>query len=122
MKSVFVIIIALLILPEVHGQEAAGSFDFGKDTLSDEWFAGPALVYDCEAQHWVCASPFDHADCARTREEELRRGKHLLTCVPATTYESGKQCQVELARLVAQGAYPRLCLHPVARSSFIGFQ
>ncbi len=122
MKRALVIIITLCHGWMALAQEAPSGFDFGKDTLSDKWFAGPALVYDCEDKHWVCASPFNHVACEKDRQTDLKIGKHELRCLPATIFEGTKECHIELARLMKQGAYPRLCLHPKIRHSFIGFR
>lgn len=121
MKYVLVISLFILSTQSLWAQDDA-EFDFSKDDISAKWFAGSSLVYDCEDMHWVCVTPGDHDNCARLREKDLKRNKHKLACVPAEVFETKKDCQQALKRLVAEASFPRVCVHPVERPRFIGFR
>lgn len=121
MKYVLVISLFILGTQSLRAQDDA-EFDFSKDDISEKWFAGSSLVYDCEDMHWVCVTPGDHENCGRLRDNDLRRNKHKLACVPAEVYETKKACQQALKRLVAEASFPRVCVHPEERPRFIGFR
>jgi hypothetical protein len=121
MKYVLVISLFVLSAQSLRAQENI-EFDFSKDDISDKWFAGSSLVYDCEDMHWVCVSPADYASCSQMREIDLKRTKHKLACVPAEIFESKKECNQALKALVARAGFPRVCIHPVERPRFIGFR
>ncbi len=121
MKYVLVISLFILGAQSLRAQDDL-EFDYSKDDISDKWFAGSSLVYDCEDKHWVCVAPSDYANCSRQRESELKQQKHILGCVPADIFSSKKDCQQAAKRLVGQGIYPRVCIHPVERPRFIGFR
>jgi hypothetical protein len=122
MKSAFVIVLLLGIVIG-HSAGASEEFDFGRDVISDKWFAGSSLVFDCENRHWVCVAPEDHQQCAQARERTLIKGKRELACAPAEVYQKRADCHETLRRMVSEGnAYPRVCLHPNERSRIIGFR
>lgn len=121
MKYVLVISLFILSTQSLWAQDGA-QFDFSKDDISEKWYAGSSLVYDCEDMHWVCVSPGDYQSCSQGRERDLQRNKHKLACVPAEIYETPKECHQALKVLVGKGSYPRVCVHPVERSRFIGFR
>lgn len=121
MKYVLVIGLFILGAQTLRAQEDA-EFDLSKDEISEKWFAGSSLVYDCEDMHWVCVSPADYASCTQRREVDLKRTKHRLACVPADVYDTKKECNQALKVLVARASFPRVCIHPVERPRFIGFR
>ena len=119
----YVLVISLLILgAQTSRAQDDTVFDYTKDDISEKWFAGSSLVYDCEDMHWVCVAPADYASCARMRESDLKRNKHKLACVPAEVYDTKKECNQALKALVVRASFPRVCVHPVERSRFIGFR
>ena len=121
MKYVLVISLFILSAQTLRAQEDT-EFDYSKDDISEKWFAGSSLVYDCEDMHWVCVSPPDYKSCVDMRDTDLKRNKHKLACVPAEIYETKKQCNQALKSLVARASFPRVCIHPVERPRFIGFR
>ena len=121
MKYVLVISLCILSAQSLRAQENT-EFDSSKDDISEKWYAGSSLVYDCEDMHWVCVSPADYTSCSQMREIDLKRNKHRLACVPAEIYETKKECNQVIKSLVARGSFPRVCIHPVERPRFIGFR
>jgi hypothetical protein len=121
MKYVLVIALFILGTQTLQAQEA-GEFDLSKDDISEKWFAGSSLVYDCLDMHWVCVSPADYTTCKDLREIDFKRKKHRLACVPGEVYETKKECNRALKMLVSRASFPRVCVHPEERPRFIGFR
>lgn len=118
MKRGLITILLALAAPGAFAQEVSGSVD----VLSDKWFAGPHLIYDCSDRHWVCASELDRAQCLEERGLRLARGARLLACSVGESFKTKEACWERQRELLHQGHYPRTCLHPSARKRFIGFQ
>ena len=121
MRQLFVILLFALSVPSWCADESV-EFDYNKDTLSDKWFAGPALVYDCEEMHWACVAPFDHEKCQAIRQKALAQGKYTLDCAPAEVFVGKSECHAAMQKLIQEGMYPRVCIHPNERGRFIGFR
>lgn len=100
----------------------AQEIDPGKDIISKKWTAGPHLIYDCDARHWVCVHDLGQAQCEDQRLNKLASGARTLGCAPGQVFESREACWQMQQKLVQQALYPRTCLHPNARKRFIGFR
>ena len=98
------------------------NFDDTRDVISSKYVTGAYLLYDCEDQHWVCVIQETKEKCEQKRHNELKRGKHHLSCFSAEVFENYKQCTVHQQRLTSSGLNPRVCLHPEVRQRFIGFR
>lgn len=120
MKPILIILI-LLWGPESQASDT-DNFDETRDVLSGQYVSGGYLIYDCVDQHWVCAMKDNHQICEEKRAEEIREGKHLLSCVSGEIFQSFKECQPRQQALVNRGVKPRNCLHPSVRQRLIGFQ
>jgi hypothetical protein len=121
MKALLVILLLTVSVFTVNAEEAL-EFDFNKDSLSDKWYAGPNLIYDCEDKHWVCVTKVDLVKCTELRRLALKSGKRELDCVPGDVFERREECLARQKHLVSGAKFPRVCLHPIERSRLIGFQ
>ncbi len=121
MKALLVILLLTLPVSWAVAEEAM-EFDFNKDSLSDKWYAGPNLIYDCEDKHWVCVTKVDLVKCTELRRLALKSGKRELDCVPGDVFERREECLDRQKHLISGAKYPRVCLHPSERSRLIGFQ
>jgi hypothetical protein len=121
MKYLLVTLVLSLFSGQILCEESL-EFDYNKDTLSDKWYAGPALVYDCEEMHWACVAAVDHKKCGYLRESALEIGKETLDCAPSEVFEYRNECHQTMQRLINEASYPRICLNPRVRARFIGFR
>ncbi len=120
MKSILIILI--LLTSALCCAEDTDNFDEARDILSGQYVSGGYLLYDCVDEHWVCAMKENQQICEARREDELKQGKHSLSCLAAEIFQSYKECKEKQLSLVKLGVKPRNCLHPSERKRLIGFQ
>lgn len=88
----------------------SSGFDHRRDIISDEYLAGPFLIYDCQNKHWVCVLEEHFENCQDMREEDIRSEKVYSRCAPVGEFPVKFSCFQEQLRLVSNVDPSRLCL------------
>lgn len=79
------------------------------DTLSDEYEAGPFLIYDCKNKHWVCVLKPYFETCQSQRAQEQFDKIEKLSCAPVEEFPNKKSCFQKQLYLTTQGFGDKMC-------------
>lgn len=110
---------ALLLFPllltlaygETQEEEALPSdFEMKTDNISEKYFAGSFLIYDCEEKHWVCVLKEDYKTCEDKREASIEKKERHLPCAPIGEFPTKRSCFQRELYLVGQAHGHRFCL------------
>lgn len=83
--------------------------------LSNKWFRGNYLVYDCDDGHFACVNENSFIKCENQRTERIEEKDPQLGCAPLKKFKTQKNCfEVQYKKLHNQ--LPKVfCLHPDLR-------
>ncbi len=95
------------------GQKELAGYSAAYDVISEDYVAGPYLIYDCKAESWVCVLKEDHDDCTVKRDEDLFKGKKKLSCAPLSLFPTKKSCFQRQLYLVSQNHGSRFCMSDI---------
>lgn len=90
--------------------KALNGYDPRVDEISDNYEAGPYLIYDCQAGHWVCVLAPYYLSCQQQREKDLKSGSLSLSCAPMGEFLNKKSCFQQQLFLVGQAQGNRFCI------------
>ncbi len=103
----------LLILNIAYAQDESEfpeDYEARVDYISDKYFAGAFLIYDCEEKHWVCVMEIDYKSCEKKRKESLDKFAKYLSCAPIGQFPSKKGCFQRVQFLTGHDHGNRFCL------------
>lgn len=60
--------------------------------LSDKYYRGRFLIYDCESRFFACVNLPSFYNCRENRNKEIDRKEMLLSCAPLKQFKSQKEC------------------------------
>lgn len=92
------------------GEKILSGFDPSRDVISEKYFAGPYLIYDCEEKHWVCVMEDDFKECQKKRDEDKNNKKEILGCAPLGSFPTKKSCFQRQLFLTGQNHGTRFCI------------
>jgi hypothetical protein len=90
-------------------KELAG-FDPLVDIISENYEAGPFLIYDCVEGHWVCVLESYYRTCESQRAEDQLAKKLDLRCAPIGEFPTKKSCFQRQLYLTGQNQGTRFCI------------
>lgn len=105
----------LLIFAAIFGNIAfAQNSNYSELTkrYSSKYFAGPVLMYDCHAKHWVCTDEDALRECEQSRELALSSNDEVLPCAYFKTFDDIRSCVNKNLSLVSDPRSMRFCYHP----------
>ncbi|MBP5297388.1 MAG: hypothetical protein J6Y94_08680, partial [Bacteriovoracaceae bacterium] len=74
--------------------------------VSDEFFSGPYLIFDCRQQTFICVSESGFDACRNMRQNAIQNNKRILDCAPLKLYPNlgvcGDAAQDAIDRRVAK--------------------
>jgi len=85
-------------------------FELKDDSISDKYFAGAFLIYDCEEKHWVCVLKEDYKECDEKREKSKKLREKHLPCAPIGEFPTKRSCFQRQLYLTGQAHGSRFCL------------
>jgi hypothetical protein len=68
------------------------SFDVEQELLSDEWTAGPQLIYDCFEGRWLCVRPLEAQRSEMIMNRERLMGVRRPAFVIGREFTDKKEC------------------------------
>jgi hypothetical protein len=106
------LIVILFMTVAMAKEEERLPEDFIKknDTISDKYYAGAFLIYDCEEGHWVCVLPDDYSQCEKKRAESVAKKEKYLACAPIGEFPTKRSCFQRELYLTGQAHGHRFCL------------
>ncbi len=60
--------------------------------ISDKYFLGSILIYDCHLNYFACVSEASYERCLRERQEAFERKDDNASCIPIKKYPSNRKC------------------------------
>jgi len=90
-------------------EKILNGYDPVADVLSDEYEAGPYLIYDCKNKHWVCVLKSYFDECASVRNKEQLDKIEKLSCAPVEEFLNKKSCFQKQLYLTTHGFGDKMC-------------
>ncbi|WP_127717282.1 hypothetical protein [Halobacteriovorax sp. HLS] len=60
--------------------------------ISDKYYRGRYLIYDCVNRHYVCINLPSFYNCQEERLKEIEAKSVLLSCAPLKQFKTQKEC------------------------------
>lgn len=103
------------------GEKVLNGYDPKVDIISEDYEAGPFLIYDCVQNHWTCVLESYYKECEKKRSEDLHFKKERMSCAPVGELPNKKSCFQRQLFLVSQNVGYRFCIGPVWQQKEIKF-
>ena len=104
-------IIVLIFMQAGFAQERkAPVIDPTADIISDEYEAGPYLIYNCEKKHWVCVLKPYFQECQEKRAEEEKSSGVYHSCAPIGEFPTKKSCFQRTLFMTGHNYGDRFCV------------
>lgn len=84
--------------------------DPSTDIISENYEAGPFLMYDCSNQHWVCVLESYYNECEKNRQTELLTDKTEHSCAPMGEFPNKISCFQRQLFLTTHNHGTRFCV------------
>lgn len=95
-------------------------FDPRYDIFSNKYEAGPYLLYDCEAKHWVCTEEITYKECEEKRKAEVLSDVNTHhSCAPVGKFVGKKSCYDRQLFMVSQNFGSRVCVRDVWKNKVV---
>lgn len=80
--------------------------------LSNKWFRGNYLIYDCDKGFYACVNRASFTECTDQRTIRIEERRPALGCAPLKRFDSQKECfKVQYEKMHNQ--VPKIfCVHP----------
>ncbi len=89
----------------------SNNFDVMTDIISEEYEAGPWLIYDCEKKNWVCVMEEFSKNCEEKREKEKKDPELLRhSCANVGSFPNKKSCFQRQLYLTTHHHGSRFCV------------
>jgi hypothetical protein len=92
------------------GEKIVNGYDPKVDIISENYEAGPFLIYDCQEGHWTCVLESYYKDCEEKRAKDVHEKKLELSCAPIGELPNKKSCFQKQLFLVSQNHGTRFCI------------
>jgi len=92
------------------GEKSLNGYDPKVDIISENYEAGPFLIYDCVEKHWTCVMKNYYEDCEKNRAKDIQAKKREVSCAPIGDLENKKSCFQKQLFLVSQNYGSRFCI------------
>ena len=81
--------------------------------ISDKYYLGRFLVYDCEGQHFACVNLPSFFNCEESRENEKKNKEVFFSCAPLKQYKTLKDCTDAYLGFVYRRTSKSFCVNRV---------
>lgn len=97
-----------------HDTEGMDSIERQKyePRVSNKWFRGSYLIYDCEKANFACVNQVGWDLCHEQREDDKKQSKFQLRCAPFKMFATQEKCFAEQYRQVQNKKPPLYCTNP----------
>lgn len=91
-------------------ESRAPMMDPQEDIISDEYEAGPFLIYNCEKNHWVCVAQPYYLECQNKRLADDKKHGVYHSCAPIGEFPSKRSCFQRVLYLTSHNYGDRFCV------------
>ena len=91
-------------------EKVLAGYDPKTDIISNNYEAGPYLIYDCKEQHWTCVLESYYKDCQEKRQRDLASEDISHSCAPIGYFPTKKSCFERQLFLSTHDYGKRFCL------------
>ncbi|OUR96992.1 hypothetical protein A9Q84_11695 [Halobacteriovorax marinus] len=81
--------------------------------LSNKYYRGRYLVYDCIDRHYVCVNLPSFYNCRETRVKEIENKEVLLSCAPLKLFKTQKECFDANYKLIHRVTNKAFCVNRI---------
>jgi hypothetical protein len=104
---------SLFLSLDVHAQEAEkvlNGYDPKADIISENYEAGPFLIYDCKEKHWTCVLESYYRNCEKSRSKDNHEKKLKMDCAAVAEFPNKKSCFQQQLFLVSRNMGTKFCV------------
>lgn len=80
--------------------------------ISNKWFRGSGLIYDCVRGNFVCVNYKSYKKCIQQRDEDKKNAIPRLRCAPFREFKTQKECFKEQYRQIENQKPKIYCQNP----------
>ncbi len=106
-------VFCMLLAPQLladDGEKELNGYDGKVDIISENYEAGPFLIYDCIEKHYTCVLEEYYKSCGERRAKDIHERKELLSCAPITQMLNKKSCFQKQLFMVSQNHGTKFCV------------
>lgn len=92
------------------GEKVLNDYDPKVDIISEDYEAGPFLIYDCKKKHFVCVLESYYKACDEKREKDNHNKELDLSCAPIAEMPNKKSCFQKQLFFVSQNQGTKFCV------------
>lgn len=81
--------------------------------LSNKYYRGRYLVYDCIDRHYACVNLPSFYNCRELRVKEIGNKEIMLSCAPLKQYKTQKECFDANYRLIHRVTNKSFCVNQI---------
>lgn len=117
----FCVLIFSAQAPADDGEKSLNDYDPKVDIISEDYEAGPYLIYDCVQKHYVCVLESYYKECEENRVYDVALNKEQTRCTPISQHLNKKSCFQKQLLLVSRNHGTRSCINQAWRQKEIDF-
>jgi hypothetical protein len=91
-------------------EKVLNGYDAKVDIISEEYEAGPFLIYDCQKKAWICVLEPYQKDCLEKRAKDVHDKKLELSCAFISELPNKKSCFQKQLFMASQNMGTRFCI------------
>lgn len=80
--------------------------------ISNKWFRGSYLIYDCSRGNFICVNYQGFVRCGEEREEDKKKSRSGLRCAPFKKFSTQELCFKEQYRQIENQKPKIFCMNP----------
>lgn len=103
------------------GEKALNDYDPRVDIISEDYEAGPYLIYDCAKKHYVCVLESYFKECEQKKLKDIALNKERVSCTPVSEHLNKKSCFQKQLLLVSRNHGTRSCIAAAWKQKEIDF-
>jgi hypothetical protein len=103
------------------GEKVLNGYDGRVDVISENYEAGPFLIYDCIEKHYTCVLEEYYKECGEKRAKDVHERKEMLSCAPISEHLNKKSCFQKQLFIVSQNHGTRFCVGEEWKQKLIEF-
>ena len=102
----------IIISPAIAEQEFQGE----TKQISQKYYDGQYLIYDCAKHHWTCVDLDGFKECQEERSKAGKDYKRNLACAPFKEFKTKKECEVFQQKKVNNPEGKKFCQHTLIKN------
>ncbi len=80
--------------------------------ISNKWFRGSYLIYDCQRGNFVCVNYQGFVRCGEERDEDKKKSRPALRCAAFKKFKTQEACFKEQYRQIENQKPKVFCMNP----------